>query len=131
MVYDGEDGIVSVAVGELGDQIHGYYLKRLSEGWNIDLIWWGSSSMCECFVLLALGTPFDVVFHPFGHGGPPGNSLGSVDGPVSSYVCRRWFVMYQMEEAHLSSSFGGSTILPSCFQRRIVGSMADLTNLSW
>ena len=54
--------------------------------------------MRECFVLLALGTPFDVVFHPFGHGGPPGDSLGGVDGPISSYVCRRWFVVYQMEE---------------------------------
>ena len=57
--------------------------------------------MCECFVLLAFGTPFNVIFDPFGHAGPPGNSLGGVDGPVLSCVCCRWFVMYQVEEVPL------------------------------
>ena len=52
--------------------------------------------MRERFVLLTFGASFDIVFDPFGHGGPPGDSFGGVDGPVSSYVCCRRFVMYQM-----------------------------------
>ena len=54
--------------------------------------------MRECFVLLAFGASFDIILHPFGHGRPPGDSLGGVDGPVSSYVCRCWFVVYQVEK---------------------------------
>ena len=50
--------------------------------------------MRKCFVLLAFGTSFDIIFDPFGHGGPPGDSFGCVDGPVSSYVCCRRFVVY-------------------------------------
>ena len=54
--------------------------------------------MSERFVLLTFGASFDVVFDPFGHGGPPGDSFGGVDGPVSSYVCRCRFVVYQVQE---------------------------------
>ena len=54
--------------------------------------------MRECFVLLTFCASFDIVFDPFGHSGPPGDSFGSVDGPVSSYVCCRRFVVYQVEE---------------------------------
>ena len=54
--------------------------------------------MRERFVLLTFGASPDVVFNPFGHGWPPSDSFGSVDGPVSSYVCCRRFVVYQMEE---------------------------------
>ena len=50
--------------------------------------------MSECFVLLTFGASFDVVFDPFGHGGPPGDSFGGIDSPVSSYVCCRRFVVY-------------------------------------
>jgi hypothetical protein len=50
--------------------------------------------MRECFVLLAFGASFDIVFDPFGHGGPPGDSFGGVDGPISSYVCCCRFVVY-------------------------------------
>ena len=52
--------------------------------------------MCKYFVLLAFGASFDVVFDPFGHGGPPGDSFGGVDGPISSYVCCCRFVVYQV-----------------------------------
>ena len=54
--------------------------------------------MCQCFVLLAFSASSDVVFDPFGHGGPPSDSFGGVDGPVSSYVCCCGFVVYQMQE---------------------------------
>ena len=87
MVDYGEDGIVSVAVGELGDQVHGYDFERLSQRWDVNLVWWGRGSVRKRFVLLAFGTASDVVFDPFGHGGPPGDSFGCVHGPVSSYVC--------------------------------------------
>ena len=57
--------------------------------------------MCECFVLLAFGASFDIVFDPFGHGRPPGDSFGGVDDPISSYVCCCRFVVYQVEEVSL------------------------------
>ena len=52
--------------------------------------------MCERFVLLTFGASSDVIFDPFGHCWPPGDSFGGVDGPVSSYVCCCGFVMYQV-----------------------------------
>ena len=94
MIDYGEDGVVSVAVGELCDQIHGYDLKWLGRRRDIDFVWWRSGSMCERFVLLTFGASFDIVFDPFGHGGPPGDSFGGIDGPISSYVCCRRFVVY-------------------------------------
>ena len=45
---------------------------------------------------MTLGVPLDVMFDPFGHGGPPGDSFGGVDSPISSYVCCRRFVVYQV-----------------------------------
>ena len=52
--------------------------------------------MRERFILLAFGASFDVVFDPFGHGRPPGDSFGRVDGPVSSYVSCCGLIMYQV-----------------------------------
>ena len=40
-------------------------------------------------------------------------------------LCIRW------RRSHFSSLFGGNTILPLCFQRRMDGSMADLMNSNW
>ena len=54
--------------------------------------------MCERFVLLTFGASFDIVFDPFGHSGPPSDSFGGVDGPVSSCMCCCGFVVYQMQE---------------------------------
>ena len=45
---------------------------------------------------MTFGASFDIVFDPFGHSRPPGDSFGGVDGPISSYVCCRRFVVYQM-----------------------------------
>ena len=50
--------------------------------------------MGERLVLLAFGASFDIFFDPSGHGRPPSNSFGGVDGPVSSYMCCRRFVVY-------------------------------------
>ena len=84
MVYNSEDSIVSVTVGELGDQVHGYYFEWLGQWGNIDFVWWGSGSVCECFVLLAFGAPFDIIFHPFRHGGPPGNSFSGASAKLQT-----------------------------------------------
>ena len=54
--------------------------------------------MHDHLILLAFGTFSDVVFDPFGHGGPPGDSFGGVNGPISSYMCHCWFVVYQVKE---------------------------------
>ena len=94
MVDYGENGIISVAVRELCDQVHSYDFKWLGRRGDVDFVRWRGGSMCERFVLLAFGASFDVVLDPFGHGGPPGNSFGGVDGPISSYVCCCRFVMY-------------------------------------
>ena len=94
MVDYGKDGIVSVAVRELCDQVHGYDLEWLGCRRDVNFVRWGNGPMCECFVLLTFSASFDVVFDPFGHSGPPGDSFGSVDGPVSSHMRCRWFVVY-------------------------------------
>ena len=94
MINYGEDGIISVAVGELGDQVHGYDFEWLGQRWDVNFVWRGNGSVCECLVLLAFCTSFNVIFDPFGHGGPPGDSFGDVDGPISSYMCCCWFVVY-------------------------------------
>ena len=94
MVDYSEDGVVSVAIGELCDQIHGYDLEWLGCRGDVNFVRWGTDPMSECFVLLAFGASFDIIFDPFGHGWPPGDSFGGVDGPVSSCMCCRRFVMY-------------------------------------
>ena len=94
MVDYGEDGVVSMAVGELCDEIHGYDLEWLGCRRDVDFVRWGNGLVCKCLILLAFGASFDIVFDPFGHSGPPGNSFGGVDGPVSSYMCCRRFVVY-------------------------------------
>ena len=93
MVDYGEDGVVSVAVRELRDQIHGYDFEWLSCGRNVNLVWWWGGPVRECLILLTFGASFDIVFDPFRHVGPPGDSFGGVDGPISSYVCCRRFVV--------------------------------------
>ena len=85
---------MSLAIGELCDEIHGYDLEWLGCRGDVDFVWWGNGSMCNRLILLALGASLDIVSDPFGHSGPPGNSFGGVDGPVSSYMCRRGFVVY-------------------------------------
>ena len=96
MIDYGEDGVVSVAIGELRDQVHGHDFEWLGCEGNVNFVWWRGGSMCKRFVLLAFGASFDVVFDPFGHGGPPGDSFGSVDGPISSYVRCCGFIVYQV-----------------------------------
>ena len=96
MVDYGEDGVVSVAIGELCDEVHGYDLERLGCRRDVNFVWWGNGLVCERFVLLTFGASFDIVFDPFGHSGPPGDSFGGVDGPISSYVCCHRFVVYQV-----------------------------------
>ena len=87
---------MSVAVGELCDKIHGYDFKRLGCRGDVDFVRRGYGPVCNRLILLALSASFDIVFDPFGHSGPPGNSFGGVDGPVSSYVCCCRFVVYQL-----------------------------------
>ena len=96
MVDYGEDSVVSMAVGELCDQVHSYDLKWLSRRGDVDFVWWRDGPMCERFVLLTLGASFDVVFDPFGHSGPPGDPFGGIDSPISSHMRRRGFVVYQV-----------------------------------
>ena len=94
MVDYSEDSVVSVTVRELCDEVHGYDFEWLGCRGDVDLVQWWGGPVCECFILLAFGASFDIIFDPFGHGGPPGDSFGGVDGPVSSCVCCRRFVVY-------------------------------------
>ena len=94
MVYNSKDGVISMAVGELSDQVHGDNFEWLHEGWYTYLVLWHGCGVCEGFVLLASCASFDVVLNPFRHGRPPGDSFGGIDGPVSSCMCASWFVVY-------------------------------------
>ena len=87
---------MSMAVGELCDEVHGYDLEWSGCQGNVDFVRRWGDSVCERFILLTFGASFDVILDPFGHGGPPGDSFGGVDGPISSYVCCRRFVVYQV-----------------------------------
>ena len=94
MVDYGEDGVISMAVGELCDEVHGYDLKWSGRRGNVDFVRRWGGSVCERFILLTFGASFDIILDPLGHGGPPGDSFGGVDGPISSYVCCCRFVVY-------------------------------------
>ena len=94
MVDYSKNGVVSVAVGKLCDQIHGYNFEWLGHRRDVDFVWWGIASVGECLVLLTFGASFDVVFDPFGHSRPPGDSFGCIDGPISSRVCCCRFIVY-------------------------------------
>jgi hypothetical protein len=98
VVYYREDGIVSVAVWELGDQVHGYDLEGKSVSRCGDSIERYFCPLCEIFVLLAFCASFHVLCDPFVHVGPPEVLADDCYGGVSSLVSSGFQVMESVED---------------------------------
>jgi hypothetical protein len=101
MVYYREDGIVSVAGQELGDQVHGYDLEGEGVGWHGDSVEGYLCPFCEVFVLLAFCTPFHVLHDPFVHVWPPEVLADDCNGGVSSLVPSSFQVVESVEDFFL------------------------------
>ena len=61
------------------------------EGWNL-------CSVHEVLVLLAVGTPFDVLGNPLVHSWPPVSAGDLPNGFVSSWVACDWSAVVVMED---------------------------------
>jgi len=86
MINDGEDGTVSIGLGEADNKVHGYLLER-EGGWvRRDFVHCWTSAMCDDLVLLACRTPLNVFCDPRAHVWPPVIPLGLSDGFVASRV---------------------------------------------
>ena len=101
MVYYREDGIISVADWELGNQVHGYDLEGEGVGWCGDSIEGYSCSFGEVLVLLAFRAPFYVLCDPLVHVWPPKVSADGRDGGVSPLVPSGFQVMESVEDFFL------------------------------
>jgi hypothetical protein len=98
VVYYCEDGVVSLAGRELGDQVHCYDLERKCVGRCGDTVEGDLRSFCEILALLAFGTPFYVLRDPFVHVRPPEVSADDCDGGVSSRVSSDFQVVESVED---------------------------------
>jgi hypothetical protein len=98
VVYYCEDGVVSFAGRELGDQVHGYDLERECVGRCGDAVERDLCSFCKVLALLALSAPFYVLRDPFVHVWPPEVSADDCDGGVSSWVSSDFQVVESVED---------------------------------
>ena len=90
MVYYGQDGVQTIAFGELGDQVHGDHLEGECCGVCRDVEQGDLLLVGEDFVLLTWGASFHVVRSPFFQPRPPVVSGDSLDRLVASRVASRW-----------------------------------------
>src|SRR6267142_1511138 len=67
MIYNGEDGVLSIPEGKSHDQVHGYLLEGSGVCRDRDSIEWSFLSVSDNFVLLADRAAFDVVSDPIIH----------------------------------------------------------------
>jgi hypothetical protein len=88
-----KDGIVSVAVRELGDQVHCDGLEWECVGRRGDAVEGYFCSFREVLALLAFGTSFHVLCDPLVHVWPPEVSANGRGGGVSSWVSSDFQVM--------------------------------------
>jgi hypothetical protein len=98
MVYYCEDGIISVADWELGDQVHCYDLEWECIGWCGDAIEGYFCLSREVLALLAFGAPSYVLCDPFVHVWPPEVSADGCDGGVLSWVSSDFQVVESVED---------------------------------
>jgi hypothetical protein len=101
VVYYREDGIVSVAVWELGDQVHGYDLEEEGVGRCGDSVEGYLCPLREVLVLLAFCTSFHILCDPFVHVGPPEVLADGCYGGVSPLVSSGFQVMESVEDLFL------------------------------
>jgi hypothetical protein len=98
VVYYREDGIISVADWELGNQVHGYDLEGEGVGWCGDPVEGYLCSFRKVFVLLALGAPLYILCDPFVHVWPPEVSVDGCNGGVSPLVSSGFQVVESVED---------------------------------
>ena len=64
MIYDGENGVVSIAFGESRDEVHRYVGERFGVNGGRDMEEQGFDVVCQVFVLLTGGASFDIFRDP-------------------------------------------------------------------
>jgi hypothetical protein len=70
VVYNGKNGIMSVAFRESRDQVHCYVRKWLGVNGRGDAVEWGFDVVHQVFILLACGASFDIFCDPCPGAGP-------------------------------------------------------------
>jgi hypothetical protein len=98
VVHYREDGVVSFAGRELGDQVHCYDLERECVGRCGDAVEGHFYSFGEILALLAFGASFYVLCNPFVHVWPPEVSADDCDGGVSSWMSSDFQVVESVED---------------------------------
>jgi hypothetical protein len=82
VVYDRENGIIPMTLGQLSDQIHQYDFEWLGVWRDCDFVERRCRFPIDVLVLLTWGASLDVFFYPCFHGRPPGDVRERVQGPV-------------------------------------------------
>jgi hypothetical protein len=108
LVDDGQDGIASLALWKLCDQVHGDHLKGEGCVVSRDVEQWCLPSVCEIFVLLTGRTPFDVVGYSVVHARPPEDRAHCLNGLVSSGVPCGWAAVVAVDYVSLQGLFWGN-----------------------
>src|ERR1700730_11777343 len=93
VIYDREDCVVSVALGDSCYQIHGYLLEWASVVGDADSVEGYFWAMCIYLVLLAGSAPFNVSRNPGVHTWPYVSGPDTSDCFVTSRVTRSWVIV--------------------------------------
>ena len=93
MVDDSEDGVVSLAFGELGNQVHCHFFERKLFGGGREWEQRNFLLVGEVFVLLADGASFYKVSYPPVHSRPPEVTRDFLNCLISAWVSSHWGVM--------------------------------------
>jgi hypothetical protein len=93
MVHYGKDRIVTVALWQTGDEVHGHSLERFGIQGSIDFVDGDSGAVSVNLVLLALTAALDIAYHPRGHAGLPEDSLYLMESFISAWVSCSWCVV--------------------------------------
>jgi hypothetical protein len=101
VVYYREDGVISIAGWELGDQVHGYDLEGEGIGQRGDPVEGYSCLFREVFVLLAFRASFHILCDPLVHVGPPEVLADDCYGGISSLVPSGFQVVESVEDFFL------------------------------
>jgi len=86
MVNDGEDGVMSIGLGEADNEIHCYLLEWKGGRIRGDFVHCWASAMCDDFVLLTRCASLDVLCDPCTHIWPPIAALSLSDCFVAAWV---------------------------------------------
>jgi len=107
MVYDGEDCIMPILLGESYNEIHCNLLEGEGSFFSGDLIKGNFSLVSEDFVLLTVGTSFDIIGYPLVHAWPFKYFSSFPNGFVSSWMSGCGVVI----NCHLVVLVGGELVV--------------------